>query len=191
MKIFLKTDLSLEIHFPKNEKCEVTSDRKIESRDIRKLQLAMILSGNKQIVSMNEVEENLNLLKNFTDEEAGKLVKYFDIFNVKNEEVFYDFSEEVVKLLETRIGVENIYTFAIDEINEEYNEVLEVTIKDFLGIKNDYSSICWAFRNVGVYKVRDLVAMSKSELLKVRNVGKSRVNQIQEKLESVGLQLAD
>ena len=72
------------------------------------------------------------------------------------------------------------------KISEEDTKKLDVTIDDLELSVRSYNCL----KRAGINTVQDLTSRSEDEMMKVRNLGRKSLDEVIEKLHSMGLELA-
>lgn len=75
----------------------------------------------------------------------------------------------------------------IDEEEEKYNELLDTAVEDMDFSVRTYNCL----KRANINSVGDLVSRSADDLLKVRNLGEKSLEEIESKVEEIGLELAE
>lgn len=161
---------------------EFKADRPITFLDLRKIEIASIIKG-KIVCNHREIEEQLEKLHTLNSSKVGTLVNSFSLFS-NSLDTYVKHLDSICWTYLTEIS-ETLRDFPIDEflITElEKNEFLSRTIKGFYTYYR-------GFELKKIITIRDLVNLTRTELLKVRNIGITRADEIEGLLKKHGLHL--
>lgn len=182
----LKREKNYETVFEilKGRKLKVLSESKLTYRDIRTIQLCLMLYFDRDLqeITLNELRQNLKYLDLLNEKEAEHIKQ---VFNILNPEV-YGYIEKLEDLDDTTISIIENNTINDMELylirnNTNVEKIKRISLKK-LGIER------YAILNEnGIKSVGKLIKYSAKELLKIRGIGITTIEDIQKKLSMLGI----
>lgn len=182
----LKREKNYETVFEisKGRKLKVLSENKLTYRDIRTIQLCLMLyfDRNLQEITLDELRQNLKYLDLLKEKEAEHVKHAFEILNSE----VYGYIEKLENLDDTTISIIENNTMNDMELylirnNTNVEKIKRISLKK-LGIER------YAILNEnGIKNIGKLIKYSAKELLKIRGIGKTTIADIQKKLSMLGI----
>lgn len=171
---------------PKDRQIVVTSREKLKARDIRIIQLSLMLNDDEDTkrISYNTLKQNLNLLTALEDSEMSYLIRYFKILDFEKEEFVSVLDEKALDIFERNTN-NRINRFLIQRTYQE-NEIKKMSIRTLTGLK--YYLI---LQKNNIITIGDLIEYSPKELLNIQGIGEETVKRIQKKLKMIKLSLKE
>lgn len=171
---------------PKDRQIVVTSREKLKVRDIRIIQLSLMLNDDEDTkrISYNTLKQNLNLLTALEDSEMSYLIRYFKILDFEKEEFVSVLDEKALDIFERNTN-NRINRFLIQRTYQE-NEIKKMSIRTLTGLK--YYLI---LQKNNIITIGDLIEYSPKELLNIQGIGEETVKRIQKKLKMIKLSLKE
>lgn len=164
--------------------CEFKSDRPITFLDLRKIEISSIIKG-EVVCNHKQIEEQLEKLHLLTVSKVGTLVNTFSLFSNSLESYVEHLDSTCLRYLTEISKIPIFYsieTFLITKL--EKNEFLSNELK---GLYPHWKSLYMQ----KIYTIRDLVNLTKTELLRVHNIGINRANELEELLKKHDLHLKE
>lgn len=161
------------------------SNQPITFLDIRKLQLASMIKG-EWCDSFEEITHYLSSLHRTNVFAVGEIVNFFELFQYDSEKLIDTLPikiEEIISFLTSKsINVTRFSLFLIEGF--EKNEILSKPIEEFC----PYGQ---TLKKGEIYFIHDLTNCTKSDLMRIRNIGVGKINEIEKILEENGLHLKE
>lgn len=156
-------------------------NRPITFLDIRKLQLSSMIKGN--WCNFEEIALNLSKIHQLDAYELGILVNFFELFKNDSEKLIFYLPDNVWAIISKIQEIPcNSSIFLIDVF--EKDEFLASPIEGFCKYARNLK-----FKNIKT--IRDLVNLTRNDLLKIGYIGVARANEIEQLLAQYGLHLKE
>lgn len=171
---------------PGDRKIIVTSSGKLKARDIRIIQLCLML-GDEQInkeIHYEDLKRNLNILYALNYNELGYLIKYFKILDFEEEELVSALNKKVLNIF--GITTEERLKLFLIRKEPKGDFITELTIRRVIDAK--YLPI---FEKNNILTIGDVLEYSPRQLLRIKGMRKEVVEKIQKKLKMVKLSLKE
>lgn len=181
----LKTEESYETVFEisKGRKLKVLSKNKLTYRDIRIIQLCLILYFDRSLyeITLEELRQNLKYLDLLDAKDTEHIKKAFNTSDPKVHgyiEKLEDLDDLTISIIENSTA--NDLELYLIKNNTSLEKAKKMSLKK-LGIER-YE----IFNKKGIKNVGKLMEYSPKELLKIRGIGTITIKELQEKLSMLG-----
>lgn len=171
---------------PGDREIIITSNEKLKARDIRIIQLCLMLDTNqiKHEIQYDEIKKNLNILYALNYNEIGYVIKYFKILDFEEGELVSSLNKKVLNIFGNTTE-EQLNMFLIrKEPKRDY--ITEGSIRRIVDSK--YVPI---LEKNNIFTIGDVLEYSPRQLLRMKGMKQEVIEKMQKKLKMVKLSLKE